>query len=83
MARRFSVHLCGRSHEIFLAATDAGQGFDPDEAMNPHGLVPVSMRELVQLVGGRLAIDSSPGRGTAIRAHVPLLTETQGISMAS
>lgn len=81
--RQFGVELCGRPDEIYLAVTDAGRGFDPTETIHHRGLGLVSMRERVQLVGGRLAIDSSPGRGTIVQAYVPLTPETPGMSIAS
>jgi signal transduction histidine kinase len=34
------------------------------------------MRERVELVDGRLVIDSTPGRGTVVRAEIPALHET-------
>jgi signal transduction histidine kinase len=49
----------------------------------PHASAPrrgaslgmLSMEERVSLAGGRLAIESTPGHGTTIRARIPLIRE--------
>jgi signal transduction histidine kinase len=35
------------------------------------------MRERALLVGGKLTIDTAPGRGTELRLHVPLDPDVQ------
>jgi len=35
------------------------------------GLGLLGMRERVEMVGGRFAVESSPGEGTTIRAEIP------------
>jgi signal transduction histidine kinase len=49
---------------------DQGTGFDPQATGASIGLS--GMRERVVLVGGQLAIESSPGSGTYITAELPL-----------
>ena len=58
---------------LHLAIEDNGQGFD-STALSPRlGLA--GMRERLLLVGGRLAIESSPSTGTTIFARIPLRSE--------
>ena len=71
-AREFEVELVGRPDALELTVTDAGVGFDEQEALNLRGLGLISMRERMQLVGGEFVIQSKPGHGTIIRARVPL-----------
>lgn len=59
-------------HAATLRVSDNGSGFDPNA-------VPVSlcaglstMRERVELLGGRLEINSASGRGTSLVAIIPL-----------
>jgi signal transduction histidine kinase len=73
--RHFRVELHGTSREIELTVNDIGVGFDPQDAIDRHGLGLISMRERLQLVGGELSIQSEPGHGTTINACVPLRTE--------
>ncbi|GAB4426368.1 MAG: sensor histidine kinase [Anaerolineae bacterium] len=60
--------------EIYLEVADAGEGFDPQTvSANGHfGLA--GMRERVEILGGRFAVKSQPGRGTKIRAYLPLVS---------
>ena len=55
-----------------LAVRDNGAGFDDAQADRPASLGLASMRERVQLLGGRLEVDSNPGHGTAVVAWLPL-----------
>ena len=55
--------------EIELVVSDEGSGFDPlepkREAPAAIGFGLLSIRERVQLLGGRFVIDAAPGRGRA------------------
>jgi signal transduction histidine kinase len=70
--RRFEVRLGCTANEIHLSVGDSGIGFDPQSAMNRHGLGLISMMERLKLVDGRLSIESRPQCGTTIHARVPL-----------
>ena len=70
--RQFAVRLHGAEGEIQLTVSDNGVGFDPHEAINRQGLGLISMRERLNLVSGRISIESRPGSGTTVRARVPL-----------
>ena len=54
---------------------DDGVGFLPGKYLNPHddlrGMGLLGMRERAALLGGTLTIDSTPGRGTRLRAEIP------------
>jgi signal transduction histidine kinase len=54
---------------------DDGVGFLPGKYLNPHddlrGMGLLGMRERTALLGGTLTIDSTPGRGTRLRAEIP------------
>jgi signal transduction histidine kinase len=70
-ATRVTVRL--RLHERFveLVVQDDGGGFDPN-VVRDGGLGLAGMRERVALLGGRMAVESSDGAGTMLRAEVPL-----------
>ena len=59
---------------LALLVADDGQGFDQAESRpeGGGGFGIVSMRERLRLVGGELEIESAPGWGTRVRAHLPL-----------
>jgi signal transduction histidine kinase len=59
---------------LFAAVRDNGAGFDPgamERAELPRFGLAI-MRERAQAVGGRLAIDSVPGKGTSVRIEIPM-----------
>jgi two-component system sensor histidine kinase UhpB len=66
---RIGLWLEGGEMNLYIA--DDGGGFDPGQA--PRGRWGMStMRERAEAAGGRFLIDSVPGRGTTVRAAVPL-----------
>jgi signal transduction histidine kinase len=65
------VLLEKKGADLMLSVSDDGCGFDPAQA--PRGRWGMTtMRERAEAAGGRLLVDSSPGKGTAVRASVPL-----------
>ncbi len=69
-AGRVVVRMTQRAKEVELAVSDDGRGFQPGAPSEGLGLV--SMAERGALVGGTVTIDSKPGRGTVVRARLPL-----------
>jgi signal transduction histidine kinase len=54
---------------IGITVRDDGEGFDPAEPTGGFGLA--GIRERVELARGTLDVDSTPGRGTTLRASIP------------
>jgi signal transduction histidine kinase len=70
-ATRVSVVLTRTAASVAAIVEDNGRGFDQDSTRaDVLGLV--GMRERLELVGGRLRIESADGAGTTIAAEVPL-----------
>jgi PAS domain S-box-containing protein len=69
--REYTLRLSAAADEVQLVVSDAGAGFDVEEAMRSRGLGLVSMHERVHLVQGRFNVESRPGEGTTIVATVP------------
>lgn len=70
-ATRIDVTLTRMNDEIILDVVDDGDGFEQaqlptDSDRPPFGLV--AMKERAASLGGRLVVESSPGRGTSIVA---------------
>ena len=65
------VYLAGCGHTLHLRIADSGVGFVPAE-QGRSGVGLATMCERVKPVGGRLVIDSAPGRGTRIGVKVDL-----------
>ena len=70
-ATRISVVVSRQEQAVAAVIEDDGAGFEVAEA-RADGLGLVGMRERVGLVGGRLRIEASPGRGTTLAAEIPL-----------
>ncbi|EHR71681.1 PAS domain S-box [Burkholderiales bacterium JOSHI_001] len=82
------VRLGQQDGEVALAVCDQGMGMSPDQVARVcerfyradtsgniagTGLGMSIVKEIVQLHGGRLLIDSAPGRGTTVSVRLPLL----------
>ncbi len=57
--------------ELVLVVADNGRGFDNDPS-RPFRYGLAGMRERAGALGGGIDIDSAPGKGTIIAAHMPL-----------
>ena len=77
-AQSVSVVLERRGASVKLIVEDDGRGFDVAAVMSSHShqerdrLGLYSMRERASLVGGTMAIESTPNMGTAIYVEIPL-----------
>ena len=80
--KSFIVEMLGTEAEISLTVSDAGIGFDWQDAMNRRGLGLISMRERLRLVNGELSIQSKPGRGTTVVARIPHKQQGQSAATA-
>jgi len=69
-AKRAVVEISEQDATVHLSVRDDGAGFDPDAETDGFGLL--GMRERVELLGGRLLLDSTPGNGTTITASIPV-----------
>jgi PAS domain S-box-containing protein len=74
--REFWVQLDATDDHVELVVTDAGAGFDVEEAKGNSGLGLVSMQERVHLIGGQFHIESKLGEGTQVVVSVPLNTSS-------
>jgi signal transduction histidine kinase len=71
-ASKVAVSLQRLDGGLVLWVHDDGIGFDDSAEDRRPSLGLSSMRERVRLLGGKLDIESSPGRGTSVAAWVPL-----------
>ncbi|UWE09114.1 GAF domain-containing sensor histidine kinase [Actinacidiphila bryophytorum] len=71
-ATAVTVTLEGHGRGATLRVADDGKGFDPESVRRAgRHLGLVSMRDRAGGVGGRLSVQSAPGKGTVIELEVP------------
>ncbi|MFE1405578.1 GAF domain-containing sensor histidine kinase [Streptomyces sp. NPDC058770] len=71
-AAHVDVTLTRHGNGARLRITDDGGGFDPAETRQAgRHLGLVSMRDRASGVGGRLTVESAPGKGTTIEMEIP------------
>lgn len=72
-----------REGTLTIEVEDDGKGFDPSSLAGPvragRGLGLLGIRERVELLGGTVQIESSPGRGARIALRVPVPGEGSGV----
>ena len=69
-ARTVEVTVRRESERVLFTVRDDGAGFDTRFV---RGLGLLGMEERVRRLGGRLRIESQPGRGTLVSAELPLV----------
>ena len=66
------VALSARDGRLLVEVADGGKGFDPRAAVAEGHLGLAGMRERVVILGGTFSVQSAPGRGTVVRASLPV-----------
>ena len=66
---RIRVRRCGRC--VCLSVSDRGRGFDPQGLREAAGFGLLSIRERIELLGGRMKIKSAKGKGSTFFIVVP------------
>jgi len=70
-ATRTEVRLTEQAGRLVLQVHDNGRGITPAEQSSPHALGLLGMRERAAALGGELAIEGTPGRGTLVTVSIP------------
>jgi signal transduction histidine kinase len=78
-AGRVALTLSYMDGEAALDVRDDGVGFVGVDGSGPNGGLGLhGMRERVEALGGRLAVESAPGAGTTVAVTVPVPPEPEG-----
>ena len=72
-ARTVSVHVRVGSGRVEFGVTDDGTGFDAGSADDSLGGLQ-GLDDRASLLGGRIEVDSAPGRGTRVRGSIPAVS---------
>jgi signal transduction histidine kinase len=74
-ASRVEVNIQKLPDCICMKIKDDGKSFDVERTLHANGgkrLGLLGMRERLEMVGGKFAVESAPGKGTTINAQLPL-----------
>jgi signal transduction histidine kinase len=69
-ARKVQINLQFLDRQTCLEVIDDGDGLDPKQAARGGGLGLPGIAERAEKIGGKLHIDSAPGKGTRVRVEV-------------
>jgi signal transduction histidine kinase len=73
LATQLKVSIQSEGGLITVRVEDNGRGFDVRHRGNGHGLLNMASR--ARRLGGRLALDSAPGRGTRLILQLPVVRQ--------
>ncbi|HEY61275.1 MAG TPA: hypothetical protein G4N95_01355 [Anaerolineae bacterium] len=73
-ARQVKVQLDVTDTIVRTTVDDNGQGYDPDEAMKT-GMGLRAIRDRLEMIGGRINIDSDKEKGTHVQIEIPIKKE--------
>ena len=75
-ASELNLSLTQNQTTCCVELRDNGVGFDKSSVVSGGGFGLKGMRERIEKVGGHLAIETAPGKGTCITIEVPLRAQT-------
>ena len=75
-AKRAIIEVTEDDRTVHATVRDDGTGFDPTHETEGFGLL--GMHERAQLLGGTLAVDSSPGNGATVTVSFPVHRRRNG-----
>ncbi len=82
-AAKVDVQLSADDGEIQLTVTDNGCGFAPQAHIKPDSFGLFGMNERAQHLGGTVAVESAPGKGTRVVMHVPRTASNLAVASRS
>jgi PAS domain S-box-containing protein len=77
-ATRMRVRLTEKKGTLTLEVRDNGRGISPVQIPDVRSLGILGMRERAALLGGNLAIQGVPRKGTTVTVHIPRAQQGQG-----
>ncbi|MCS6872133.1 MAG: HAMP domain-containing protein [Anaerolineae bacterium] len=83
-AQTASIYLERRDHSVRAIIEDDGVGFDPRTVTHKEGHLGLyGIRERVELLGGKLVIESAPQQGCSLLVEIPLDWEGSALTCPS
>ena len=70
-ATKAAVSIEQRDGRLVFSVTDDGRGLDPERERSGSGMQ--NMRDRIEVLGGELQVESSPGVGTRVNGSIPVV----------
>jgi two-component system, NarL family, sensor kinase len=74
-AQSLLITICLTSNSIITTINDDGSGFDKQQSTKGIGLK--NMENRVDLVNGKMVIETAPGEGCRIQVEIPVVEASQ------
>jgi PAS domain S-box-containing protein len=74
-ATRVEVFLSRENGNLTLSIRDNGRGITEAECSDIKSLGLLGMKERARLIGGEIAIEGNPGKGTVVHVRVPIIPD--------
>lgn len=74
-AGHLTIRVVRQDQQLSVEVEDDGRGIDPTRLRSGRGMGLANLRERVGLAGGKLTVNSTPGKGTRIYAELPITTQ--------
>ena len=71
-AKEVIIQLVKNENQFSIAIEDDGKGFDVSVIKNKDGIGLQSMQKRIELLGGKMDIDSAIGKGTSVNIELPI-----------
>ena len=71
-AKEVLVQLAKNENHLSITIEDDGKGFDVSSIKNKDGIGLQSMQKRIELLGGKMDIDSAIGKGTSVNIELPI-----------
>jgi len=77
-ASKICVRFRADADSTILEVEDNGTGIDKELILNHNSLGLLGMRERARIIGGRVIVRGTPGRGTTVTIDIPQAKEVKG-----
>lgn len=74
-AKHVRIFVIAKEDELMMRISDNGKGFIPENHVDETSLGLLGMRERAMSIGGKLTIESSPGKGTQVTFRLPMVVQ--------
>ena len=72
-AKAAKIVLVEKNRKVILVVEDNGRGFEEENTQQKDGIGISQIKARIQMMGGKLDIESKPGKGTKVTVQLPIV----------